>query len=65
MRTLLSTAVLLLVLAVMLTTTTALVMAAWWAGAGAFAWLPVVVSAILIRHLYATVLGGIERTPNV
>lgn len=61
MRNLLPLLALLAFLAVLATTTAVFVLAAWWAGAGAFAWAPIVVSAVLVRRLYADVLGGIDR----
>lgn len=62
MRTLLPLLVLLAFLAVLATITAVLVKAAWWAGAGAFAWAPIAVSAVLVRRVYTDLLGGIDRS---
>lgn len=61
MRDLLPLLALCVFLALLATTTAVFVLAAWWAGAGAFAWAPIVVSAVLVRRLYTDVLGGVER----
>lgn len=61
MRNLLPLLALVAFLGVLATTTAVFVVAAWWAGAGAFAWAPVVVSAILVRRLYTDMLGRVER----